>query len=76
MGVGLVEKYRYTFFDKLNELEDHIKDQINTYLPEFSSVDVDLLANEMEKKLTINIVVDGTAYSLALDIKAATLSLL
>lgn len=75
MGVGLVANYRYTFFDKLPELESKIKDQIETYLPEFSPVSVSLDKNEDEKTLGISITINGgsTGFNLLLDEDTRTL---
>ena len=42
MGVGLISKYRYSFTDKLEELNSRIKDQVRTYLPNFLTANVNL----------------------------------
>lgn len=76
MGVGLVENYRYTFFDQLEELQSEIEDQIRTYLPEFQTTDVTLSANELTKELLITITVEGLTYALVLDGEKRTLNFL
>ena len=64
-GVGLISKYRYLTQNNLNELMDRIKDQINTYLPEFNGVDVQL---EIYKGiLNIGISIDNVLYEYSYD---------
>lgn len=76
MGVGLVENYRYTFFDNISDLQTEIQNQINTYLPEFQTTDVTLSANENEKQLIITITVNSLTYALVLDTDTKTLNVL
>ena len=69
MGVGLIERYRYTFMDNINDLKTEVDDQIKTYLPEFGNVSVDfdtVAAND--KVLLIYINIDSKVFSLSLDI--------
>lgn len=73
MGVGLVSRYRYTFLDNLDVLEDDISDQINTYLPELVGAKVSLGKDEDNKVLYISIVLDDLNYSLSLDLETKTL---
>jgi len=74
MGVGLIEKYRYSFTDEKETLQADINNQIQTYLPEFSNVRVELdTSNELEKELIINIVVDKSVYTITLDSDRKTL---
>jgi hypothetical protein len=40
MGVGLLSNYRYCDEQKALQLQDHIKDQIRTYFPEYQGVRV------------------------------------
>lgn len=42
MGVGIVSNYRYITSDKIDLLKNDIKEQIRTYLPDFSMVDVNI----------------------------------
>lgn len=74
MGVGLVSKYRYTFFDDITTLENDIQNQINTYLPEFVGATVKLTKDEANKILYINIILDNVNYALSLDLETKTLS--
>ena len=67
MGVGLVEKYRYANARTiLPELIDNIRDQINTYLPEFSTVNVEISVG-VDKELKIDVVLDSVLYSMTYD---------
>ena len=70
------ERYRYTFFDHLYELEDDITNQIRTYLPEFESVDVNLTKDELNKTLFITISLDSVAYSLVFNSQTNTISVI
>jgi hypothetical protein len=63
MGVGLVSRYRYAKAEELNNLKDDIQDQITTYLPQFSSIDVELTLTNT-KDLYIQIIINGIAYEL------------
>lgn len=75
MGVGLVENFRYTFTDKISDLSATINEQIATYLPEFSSVRVELdTSMEHDKRLVIYIIIDSMTYTVALDTDKKTLS--
>ena len=63
MGVGLVSRYRYAKSDELNNLKNDIQNQIATYLPQFSSIDVELTLTNT-KDLYIQIIINGIAYEL------------
>ena len=63
MGVGLVSRYRYAKADELNNLKNDIQNQISTYLPQFSSIDVELTLTNT-KDLYIQIIINGIAYEL------------
>ena len=63
MGVGLVSRYRYAKAEELNNLKDDIQNQITTYLPQFSSIDVELTLTNT-KDLYIQIIINGIAYEL------------
>ena len=63
MGVGLVSRYRYAKAEELNNLKDDIRDQITTYLPQFSSIEVELTLTNT-KDLYIQIIINGIAYEL------------
>ena len=61
MGVGLLSNYRYCDEEKALELQEHIKSQIRTYLPEFQAVQVTTKLNP-GGKLLIDIAIDETLY--------------
>jgi hypothetical protein len=61
MGVGLYTNYKYCDEAKALQLQDHIKDQIKTYLPEFQGVQVKTFLNQ-KKELRIDITIDGVLY--------------
>lgn len=63
MGVGLVSRYRYAKDSELTQLSNDIEDQIATYLPQFTSVSVELTLTTT-KDLFIQIIIDGVAYEL------------
>ena len=58
MGVGLVSKFRYINEDDLHELSSEIQRQINIFLPEFQTVDVNLNYDAIQKVIYIAINVD------------------
>ena len=60
MGVGL-ENYRYCI-GKLDELEERIKDQMTTYLPEFSYSEVRIVEITAQKICNIEITIGNTVY--------------
>ena len=61
MGVGLLSNYRYCDEEKAIQLQDHIKEQIRTYLPEYQGVRVATKLTE-NGKLTIDITIDKVLY--------------
>ena len=61
MGVGLLSNYRYCDEEKALELQEHIKSQIRTYLPEFQAVQVTTKLNP-GGKLLIDIAIDEILY--------------
>lgn len=63
MGVGLVEKYRYSFPEDVNELKKEIKRQIQLYLPRYQGAEVDVLLNK-DNTLTIGVKIDEVLYQL------------
>lgn len=64
MGVGLVSRYRYTNTNNIINLQNDIQNQIETYLPEFIGVDVNVSFDEdsTDNDLIIEIFFDGTTY--------------
>lgn len=64
-GIGLVSKFRYMGSNNLLEFRDRISNQITTYLPEFTGVDVQV---EIYKEvLHIGIIVDKVLYEFSYD---------
>lgn len=61
MGVGLLSNYRYCDEEKALELQEHIKSQIRTYLPEYQAVQVTTKLNP-GGKLIIDIAIDEILY--------------
>ena len=61
MGVGLLSNYRYCDEGKALELQDHIKEQIRTYLPEYQGVRVATKLNA-NGVLVIDITIDQVLY--------------
>ena len=61
MGVGLLSNYRYCDEEKALELQEHIKSQIRTYLPEYQAVQVTTKLNP-GGKLLIDIAIDEILY--------------
>lgn len=61
MGVGLLSNYRYCDEEKALQLQDHIKNQIRTYLPQYQAVKVITKLNP-GGKLVIDITIDETLY--------------
>ncbi len=75
MGIGLVENFRYTFTDKIDELQALTEEQIRIYLPEFDSVKVTYdTVLERDKILIIHIFVDDAVYTVTLDTDRKTLT--
>lgn len=66
MGVGLISKYRYTIEDKLLDLRDDFKSQIEKYLPQYQGVDVQVFLQN--KICYINATIDNTIYAFFYDI--------
>ena len=65
MGVGLVSKYRYTVEDRLIDLRDDFKQQIEKYLPQYQGVEVQVFIKE--KICYINATIDNTVYAFFYD---------
>jgi hypothetical protein len=61
MGVGIVSKYRYLGADQEKNLTRDITNQINTFLPEATCTNVELIYNN-DKSVDIEITVDGTIF--------------
>lgn len=61
MGVGLLSNYRYCDEKKINQLQTHIRQQIQTFLPQFQAVDVSTTLLD-DGRLSIDIIIDKTLY--------------
>ena len=61
MGVGLLSNYRYCDEEKALQLQDHIRQQIRTYYPQYQGVRVSTRLNS-NHVLTIDITIDGVLY--------------
>ncbi len=65
MGVGLVSKYRYTMEDKISDLKNDFKVQIEKYLPQYQGVQVNVY---LEKHICyINATIDNNIYAFFYD---------
>lgn len=67
MGIGIVTRWRYSSIDEIPNLTKEIETQINTYLPKFQAVEVQVTSNDFNKELLIDITIDGTLYSFTTD---------
>lgn len=74
MGVGLVSRYRFSVEDDLDELNDRIREQIQTYLPDSVLHNIYLELEEKTLKISIQIDEDFYIYDLDKATKALTLS--
>jgi hypothetical protein len=64
MGVGLVSRYRFAMKEKLANLQTRIQEQISTYLPEFSAVNVEVSYEKEHKYTQISITIDEITYKM------------
>lgn len=62
MGVGIVSRYRYMFDEECSNLVADIKDQLQTYLLPYSSIN-NIEAEVKDKELHLTIKIDDTTYS-------------
>lgn len=74
MGVGIVSKFRFTMEDNLDDLELKIKEQINTYLPEFILQTIDLKLEDKVLYITIKVNDDYYGFTLDGETKILTIS--
>ena len=72
MGVGLVSKYRYCTQDKLETLRSDIKNQIRTYLPDFTMTDVNL--ELYGTTLALYVQTDNVTYGIKFDSDSGTVA--
>lgn len=76
MGVGIISRYRYSYIDKLNELQDDIQNQISTYLPDLQGVNVIIEASSNDQEILIKISVNDVLYTFKTDTPNNTINLL
>ena len=61
MGVGIVSRYRFLYPGEDSELKKDIKDQIDQYLPDASTQEINLVYND-DKTVNIEITVNDLRY--------------
>jgi len=64
-GVGLMSRYRYSQEGIAEELKSDFKNQIETYLPQFSQTQITV--TERDKQLQITAEIDGNLYGINYD---------
>lgn len=62
MGVGIVSRYRYMFDEDCNTLISDIREQLQTYLLPYSSIN-NITAEVKDKELHLTIKIDDSTYS-------------
>ena len=65
MGVDVVGRYRYCSEDDIPDLKLEISKQMDAYLPNYRSTEIDCYIKD--KYLVIKIDIDGTSYSFSTD---------
>lgn len=73
LGVGLIQNYRYTFADDLDDLRLEIENQISTYITKTSEIKVDLESHN--KNLYISIKIDDNLFVFNFDTQNNTIKL-
>lgn len=76
LGIDIRGRYRFAFESELTTLQSEISQQIQTYLPEFLSNEVNVYMQTGETdgpKVVIEITIDGTTYELIYNISTNTL---
>lgn len=76
MGIDIRGRYRFAFEEELTSLENEIQQQMQTYLPEFSPVEVHALMRTGETdgpKVVIEITIDSTIYKLIYNVTTNTI---
>lgn len=71
MGVGLISRYRYSDTVDLDKLKTDIRNQMQKYLPNFITNEINL--SENNKILTIEITVNSVLYKITLDKQTKTI---
>ena len=76
LGIDIRGRYRFAFEEELTSLENEIQQQMQTYLPEFSPVEVHALMRTGETdgpKVVIEITIDSTIYKLIYNVTTNTI---
>lgn len=76
LGIDLRGRYRFAFEEELTTLENEISQQMTTYLPEFSPVEVHALLRTGDTdgpKVVIEITIDATVYQLIYNVITNTI---
>lgn len=63
MGIGIVSQWRYSDAAELSKLKTTIKQQMATFLPELSLVNVDLDYSASTAQLNISMQIDDVIYN-------------
>ena len=64
MGVGIVSKYRFSIDDDLEALKNDIRNQISTYLPQYTLQNIALQLRQKVLHITIQVNDDYYGYNL------------
>lgn len=76
LGIDLRGRYRFAFEEELTTLENEISQQMTTYLPEFSPIEVHALLRTGDTdgpKVVIEITIDATVYQLIYNVTTNTI---
>jgi hypothetical protein len=78
LGIDIIGRYRFSFEEELISLRNELKDQITTYIPEFTPVEVMCSFQWVDNKQTvlIEVTVNETAYQLVYNPENYTLDAL
>jgi hypothetical protein len=78
LGIDIIGRYRFSFEEELISLRNELKDQITTYIPEFTPVEVMCSFQWVDNKQTvlIQVTVNETAYQLVYNPENYTLDAL
>lgn len=72
MGIGIATRYRYSLEGTEVTLQADIRNQIDTYLPEFRGAQVQVLM--IDHSFRITIVIDNYVFGFLYDIEETTLT--
>ena len=74
MGVGIISRYRYSTDVDLNALQTDIENQISEYVPNLTSINVELNPDYANNVLNLNIYLDNFLFSLVFNTSKLELS--